>query len=386
MTMASSTSLGNNKYKIFVELGYDDKGKRIRKTKTVTAKSERALKKVITEFEIEVSKMDRENLIKVEEITFAQFMERWMDMYVRIDLAVKSRNSYQSYLKNGILDYFGSMKMGKIKTFHIVQFFTAQKKEKKKSLEGKYMVLKSIFSKAVTWQIITENPMIGVKTPSQSKRYKEIEFYNEEQLKSLLKKTKEMYPKHALQIKLAALVGLRMTEIAGIRHECLNFNNNTILIDSTLQYDKEEKKFFLGPTKTKRPRTVNVPAELMKEIKLYTVEHKKLQLASGKAWTPLKDDENNSINLLFTKTNGFPAHPDSMSGRWREIVEKYELPKLTFHGLRHTYASFMISKNVNFKIIQEQLGHASIKETLNTYSHLTDKDKDIASDLFNKLL
>ena len=384
--MASSSSLGNNKYKIFVELGYDDKGRRIRKTKTVTAKSERALKKAITEFEIEVSKMDRENLIKVEEITFTQFVERWLDMYVRIDLAVKSRNSYQSYLKNGILDYFGSMKIDKIKTFHIVQFFTAQKKEKKKSLEGKYMVLKSIFSKAVNWQVITENPMIGVETPSQSKRYKEIEFYDEEQLKLLLKKTKEMYPKHALQIKLAALVGLRMTEIAGIRHECLNFNNNTILIDSTLQYDKEEKKFFLGPTKTKRPRTVNVPAELMKEIKLYTIEHKKLQIASGEAWTPLKDDDNNSINLLFTKTNGFPAHPDSMSGRWREIVEKYELPKLTFHGLRHTYASFMISKNVNFKIIQEQLGHASIKETLNTYSHLTDKDKDIASDLFNKLL
>ncbi len=87
------------------------------------------------------------------------------------------------------------------------------------------------------------NPMIGVERPTQSKRYKEIEFYDEEQLKSLLKKTKEMYPKHALQIKLAALVGLRMSEIAGIRHESINFINNTILIDSTLQYDKEVKNF-----------------------------------------------------------------------------------------------------------------------------------------------
>ncbi|CAM5642293.1 Tyr recombinase domain-containing protein OS=Lysinibacillus sphaericus OX=1421 GN=LS41612_11280 PE=4 SV=1 [Lysinibacillus sphaericus] len=88
--------------------------------------------------------------------------------------------------------------------------------------------------------------MNGVERPSRSKRYKEIEFYDEEQLKLLLKKTKEMYPKHALQIKLAALAGLRMSEIAGIRNECLNFVNNTILIDSTLQYDKEDKNFFLG--------------------------------------------------------------------------------------------------------------------------------------------
>lgn len=228
--------------------------------------------------------------------------------------------------------------------------------------------------------------MNGVERPSRSKRYKEIEFYDEEQLKLLLKKTKEMYPKHALQIKLAALAGLRMSEIAGIRNECLNFVNNTILIDSTLQYDKEDKNFFLGPTKTKRPRTVNVPAELMREIKQYAKDHKKLQLASGEAWKPMKDDKGTPINLLFTKTNGFPSHPDSMSGRWREIVERHNLPKLTFHGLRHTYASFMVSKNVNFKIIQEQLGHVNIQETVNTYSHLTIKDKEKATDFFDSIL
>ncbi|MED4462683.1 tyrosine-type recombinase/integrase [Metabacillus fastidiosus] len=56
------------------------------------------------------------------------------------------------------------------------------------------------------------------------------------------------------------------------------------------------------------------------------------------------------------------------------------------HRLRHTYASFMISKGVNFKIIQEQLGHTDIKQTLNTYSHLSDEDRTKASDLFDEIL
>ena len=159
----------------------------------------------------------------------------------------------------------------------------------------------------------------------------------------------------------AALVGLRMTEIAGIRHECLNFKNNTILIDSTLQYDKEKKLFFLSPTKTKRTRIVNVPVELMKELKEYAKEPKKLQLASGDTWAPMTDNEGQPINLLFTKNNSFSSHPDSMSGWWQEIIERHDLPKITFHGLRHTYTSFTISKNVNFKIIQEQLGHVNIQ-------------------------
>ncbi|MCS1384539.1 hypothetical protein [Lysinibacillus sphaericus] len=114
---------GKPRIEITVELGYDDKGKRIRKYKTVTLNNltERAIKKAITEMEIQVA---NEPTISLEKITFAQFTERWMNMYVKVDLTVKSRNSYESYLKNGILESLGSLQMDKIKTFHIVQFFT----------------------------------------------------------------------------------------------------------------------------------------------------------------------------------------------------------------------------------------------------------------------
>ncbi|TKI72481.1 hypothetical protein FC756_01500 [Lysinibacillus mangiferihumi] len=67
-------------------------------------------------------------------------------------------------------------------------------------------------------------------------------------------------------------------------------------------------------------------------------------------------------------------------------MKRFNLPLLTFHGLRQTYASYMISKNVHFKIIQEQLGHTNIKQPLNTYSHLTEQDKIKASDLFDEIL
>lgn len=45
----------------------------------------------------------------------------------------------------------------------------------------------------------------------------------------------------------------------------------------------------------------------------------------------------------------------------------------------------MLSKNINIKVIQEQLGHATISETLNTYSHVDKGQKEKASDLFNHL-
>ncbi len=66
-------------------------------------------------------------------------------------------------------------------------------------------------------------------------------------------------------------------------------------------------------------------------MKEYEKEFKKFKLKSDDLWTPMLDDENNPINLLFVKRNGFPSHPDCMSNRWKEIVERFNLPLLTFH-------------------------------------------------------
>lgn len=382
--MASAQPLGDDRFKIYVELGYDDKGRRKRRTKTVTAKSERALKKAMTAFEIEVA--NSQNNISLENITFSAFVDRWMDMYVKPDLAIKSRNTYQSYLKNGILESLGDLKMAKIKTYHIVKFFKEEKEKGKSGLTGKYLVLKSIFSKAVKWEVIEDNPMKNVDKPENKPRYREFQFYNEEQLKLLLKTLDKVNPKHRIQIKLAALVGLRMAEIAGIRMENINVKENTILIDKTLQYDKETKKFLLVPTKTKRSRIVNVPEKFMKELKDYMLQQKKLRLECGSAWSPMLDENNEPVNLLLTNKIGYPTHVNTMSNEWQKIVKRHNLPPLNFHGLRHTCASFLLSRNKNFKIIQEQLGHADVKETINTYSHLTEKDKAEAANVFDEIL
>lgn len=74
-----------------------------------------------------------------------------------------------------------------------------------------------------------------------------------------------------------------------------------------------------------------------------------------------------------------------MSKQWIDIVKKYDLPYITFHSLRHTFASSMLANNVNIKVIQEHLGHKNIRETLDTYSHIDIHQKEQATQLFNEL-
>ena len=63
---------------------------------------------------------------------------------------------------------------------------------------------------------------------------------------------------------------------------------------------------------------------------------------------------------------------------WRAAVERAGLPKGTrFHDLRHFYASTLIAANLNPKVIQARLGHATISETMDTYGHLFPDSEDL---------
>lgn len=376
---------GQPRIKLFVEYGYDENGKRLRKMKTVTLDklTESTIFNAIAQFEKSLG-MQKVTFEKPNKMTFERYAEKFMFDYVQMELKVKSRNTYENYLKQGLVDFFGQSLLSKITHTQINQFFIEQKKNKAGSLVEKFVLLKSMFNKAIEWGYMDSNPCEKATKPKRPKS-KKINFYTEAQIHQLLNTLPQLHIKHQLQIKIALFCGLRMTEIAALRFETLDFIHNTILVDSTLQYDKLTFRFFLDTTKTGETRLVHAPKTLMNEMQAY-IEQKKSKLDKlGDKFNPLLDNKDKPIYFIFSKDNGFPNYPDRMSNQWRDIVKRHNLPSISFHGLRHSYASYMLAKGVNIKVIQEQLGHANIRETLNTYSHVTLEQKEKASDLFDNL-
>lgn len=381
----SPTKEGKPRIKILVEYGYDETGKRIRKRKTVTLPklTETNIINAIAQYEKSLG-VEVPSFENPKKVTFKAFSEVFMSDYVQKELKVKSRNTYENYLKQGIVDCFSHLLLAKITYSHINYFFMEQKKNKAGSLVEKFVLLKSMFNKAIEWGYMDSNPCDRATKPKRAKS-KRINFYTESQIQQLLDVLPKFHIKHQLQIKIALFCGLRMTEIAGLRFESLDFDHNTILVDSTLQYDKLTNRFFLDTTKTGEIRLVHAPKRLMEELQAYIEQKKKKLDKLGDKFYPLLDDKEQPINFIFSKDNGFPNYPDRMSNQWRDIVRQHDLPVITFHGLRHSYASFMLAKGVNIKVIQEQLGHANIRETLNTYSHVTIAQKENATSLFDSL-
>lgn len=378
--MAYVEDLGNKKHKIYVDMGYA-RGKRVRRTKTVTVTSDRDLKNKIRDFEFKCMQEVDE---PIDNISFAKFVDKWLTNYVEVNLKSSTLETYEYVLKSGLLEYFSKMKMKDIKKYHVVEYFTKEVQEDKPSITNKNMVLKSIFSKAVEWEVIKDNPARNVKAKNQNKR--EVNYYSKNELDLLFESIKDINPKYKTIIKLAAIGGLRRAEILGIREESINYEENYIYVDKQLRYTKFNKRFYMSSVKNNKPRYVYFPSEFMEELKSYHVNFKKLRMQMGNLWEPLKDKDGDDVNLIFVKSNGFPTHLNTLGVQWRKIIKKLGLKYITFHELRHSCASLMVKKGVNFKVIQERLGHSNIGITLDLYSHLEEDMHKESTKVFDEIL
>lgn len=84
---------------------------------------------------------------------------------------------------------------------------------------------------------------------------------------------------------------------------------------------------------------------------------------------------------VFTREDGEAWHPDRVRFLFQEAVKTTEAPRIRMHDLRHTWATLALRASVHPKIVQERLGHANIRITLDTYSHVLPDLQESAAEL-----
>ncbi len=91
--------------------------------------------------------------------------------------------------------------------------------------------------------------------------------------------------------------------------------------------------------------------------------------------------------LVFPNQTGKPTHADNLYHRgFKPLLDKAGLSGFTFHSLRHTCATLLLSKNINPKIVSEMLGHATISQTMDTYSHVMPGMSEVAATALEEAL
>lgn len=379
--MASYTNLNNGKYKLFVELGYKANGKRDRRTKVVTASGPRAAARALSEFEEEVR-----NTVHIdnESYNFGQFVNRWRENYLRVELESSTQQTYETVLK-AVIPYFERKLLKNIKTLDIVQYFAIEKEEGRGSLEKKYNILQSIFKCAIKWKVTSFNPMEGVLKPKGGKQ--SVNFYDIEELKILMKLINSLDERNKLLVEATLYGGLRRGEVLGIADDVINWSKNQLIISRSLQHSQKDG-LRLKSTKTDNVRVVTYPREFIVRLHIYYQRKLRLIEEMGPLWQGFTDVKGKKVNLLFANELGIPLYPNSVTQFWGKFMKKHAdvIKRVRFQDLRHSSASLLLSEGVNMKVVQKRLGHKNIKTTMNIYSHITEKDDEKASDIFQQLL
>ncbi len=80
-------------------------------------------------------------------------------------------------------------------------------------------------------------------------------------------------------------------------------------------------------------------------------------------------DDYQDQGLVFATKTGTPLDRHNLLRQFKRLLKRAELPNIPFHNLRHTCATILFQKDTHPKLVQSLLGHASVKITMDTYSH-----------------
>ena len=76
--------------------------------------------------------------------------------------------------------------------------------------------------------------------------------------------------------------------------------------------------------------------------------------------------------FVFTQQDGNRISQTTCQRHHARLCAELMLPRITLHQLRHSAATLMLELGVPAKIVQEILGHRSIRTTLDTYVHVSE--------------
>lgn len=238
-------------------------------------------------------------------------------------------------------------------------FFVWLKENKKNSdatIKRKGTTLKNTGSKLVEWNILSANPLQKLKMPKVTYE-KEVKYWDKpSDIKKIIDNTSGVWKTINL---IGFCIGTRISETLNLHWNDINFDENSIRIQSSGNFRTKSRKF----------RYIKMPAVLMEHL----TNLKKFR-------SEIPGPENNKIIVYSDGTRPSMA---SASNYLIKIYKKLGFKGYHSHCLRHTFAAQYLAKNKDIYGLSKILGHSSVEITQKHYGHLMGNYFDSSMSRFN---
>lgn len=323
---------------------YDQHGKRRLKT-LPEGISKKEARKVVREIEAQVER--GMYLPKSRIPVFSEVAEDWLK-YKKPNIRHSTFEQYRGHVRNHFTPYFGNTKINQI-NFSAIEKFIAHATAQgviPPTLKKLLITLGGILKYAVRKKFCEYNPVSEIEKPKATKR-KQVDFLRPEEVRALFEHAKDQ--KFRALFTLAVLSGMRQGELLGLEWTDIDWFNCQVHVRRTYNHGR----LYEPKSETSR-RAIDLGPSVMAELKKW------------KLGCPP-----NELDIVFPNEAG--KHMDTnglLKRNFQAALRRAGLRKTRFHDLRHTYASLLIDQGEHPKYFQVQMGHSSIKVTMDTYGHL----------------
>lgn len=302
--------------------------------------------------------------------TVREIAAAWKE-YKRPYVKQSTMAAYVLILENHVLPYFGD---GDSLHEQEVQAFVLQKLERGlsvKTVKDILIVLKMVMKFGVKNEWMTYYEWdIKYPTPSTNK---ELEVLSVANHRKILNYIQSHFTFTGLGIYISLSTGLRIGEICALKWSDINVTDGTITVSRTIERiyiiegEKKHTELIINTPKTKNScREIPMSKELLAMIK------------------PLKKVVNEDFYVLTNDER--PTEPRTYRNYYNGLMVKLDIPKLKYHGLRHSFATRCIEAGCDYKTVSVLLGHSNISTTLNLYVHPNmEQKKRCISKMFKSL-
>ena len=320
------------------------------------------------------------NFEKKEKIKFLNFLEQSITNN-KNSIEYTTYKSYRDQQK--IIERFFSVKnldLENVTVADILDFYnylSNVRKNTNNTVIHYHALLRKTFTEAYIRKLIKENIMLEIPRPKKEKYISEV--FNLKEINIFLNHIKGN--RFELEINLALFYGFRRSELLGLRFSVIDFDNNTILVNTKITSSEKEK--LVPKQKMKNDSSYRI-MPLLDSIKKLIIQRMER----------IKKDKHFFKSIYTKKWEGFVCvgengeliKPDRVTRTFRKLINECGLKKIRLHDLRHSCATLLYEQDIQLKDIQMWLGHSDIQTTANIYSHFDYTRKEKTGKIIEKSL
>lgn len=243
-------------------------------------------------------------------------------------------------------------------------------------------IINSAFGMAIKIKMLSENPNLYTSIPKKIKYEAKVLCKEEVDRIASEVKEEELY----LIIVVTVYTGMRKGEVMALKWENVDFEERKIYIKNSLCRIEDElpdekggrhsRYEILEPKSKKSIRTI----PMLDEVYDALMVQKCRQMKDKERYKDIYTD----YGFVFADPVGKFLTQRPFMGKYHSFLQKYNITDIRFHDLRHTFVTLLIEADVSMKVVQELWGHSTITTSMDIYTHISDKKKELALDNLRK--